>query len=300
MERTEKIGLAGAVVGHAILFGVLAVGFLSRPPAEQLKPKPIEISLVPDVAVELQAPPAVEEPAQSRAPEPAPPEDSPPPEPVPAPKPQPAPPAKPPEPVPAPAPKPAPKAPPPPKKQPVAKPEKKEPTKAAPAKVATAPAKQPSVAKGTGSNPVGKKPKAGGFVLDQETLKGLSAAPSKSKAPTPPGATMNAQAAADIGSAIKRQVQPCADRQVNPGPGASRIIVTIRLQLNRDGSLNGRPTVSDQHSGVDAENSRYVDAVDRNAIAAFMGCAPLRGLPPELYDVPRGWKTFSLRYKLPD
>jgi outer membrane biosynthesis protein TonB len=300
MERTEKIGLVVAVIGHAALFGLLVVGFLSRPPAEEIKPKAIDISLVPDVAIESQAPPAAEEPAQSRAPEPAPPEDSPPPEPVPAPKPQPAPPAKPPEPVPAPAPKPAPKAPPPPRKPPVAKPEKPQPTKAPPAKVATAPARQPSVAKGTGSNPTGKKPKAGGFVLDQETLKGLSAAPSQSKAPTPPGATMNAQAAADIGSAIKRQVQPCADRQVNPGPGASRIIVTIRLQLNRDGSLNGRPTVADQHSGVDAENSRYVDAVDRNAIAAFMGCAPLRGLPPELYDVPRGWKTFSLRYKLPD
>jgi outer membrane biosynthesis protein TonB len=302
MERTEKIGLGVAVVGHATLFALLAIGFLSEKPAEEIKPKAIDISLVPDVALESKAPPAVEEPAQSQAPEPAPPEDSPPPEPEPepAPKPQPAPPAKPPEPAPAPAPKPAPKAPPPPKKPPVAKPEKPVQTKAPPARVATAPAKQPSVAKGTGTNPAAKKPKSGGFVLDQETLKGLAAAPSKSKTPTPPGATMDAQAAADIGSAIKRQVQPCADRQVNPGPGASRIIVTIRLQLNRDGSLNGRPTVSGQHSGVDAENSRYVDAVDRNAIAAFMGCAPLRGLPPELYDVPRGWKTFSLRYKLPD
>jgi hypothetical protein len=94
-------------------------------------------------------------------------------------------------------------------------------------------------------------------------------------------------------------VQPCADRQNNPGPGASRIVVTIRLQLNRDGTLNGRPVIAEAHGGVDDENRRYVDAIDRNAIATFMGCAPLRGLPPELYDVPRGWKTFSLRYKLP-
>jgi hypothetical protein len=76
-------------------------------------------------------------------------------------------------------------------------------------------------------------------------------------------------------------------------------LVTISLSLNRDGSLAARPTVSGDRGGVDDENRRYVDAVDRAAIATFMGCAPLRGLPIELYDVPRGWKTFKLRYKLP-
>jgi hypothetical protein len=39
--------------------------------------------------------------------------------------------------------------------------------------------------------------------------------------------------------------------------------------------------------------------VDRAAIATFTGCAPLRGLPPELYDVPRGWKVFILTYHMP-
>ncbi len=41
----------------------------------------------------------------------------------------------------------------------------------------------------------------------------------------PPAAMMSTQAAADIGSAIKQQVQPCANRQVNPGPGADQIRV---------------------------------------------------------------------------
>ena len=109
---------------------------------------------------------------------------------------------------------------------------------------------------------------------------------------------MSAKAAADIGSAIIRQVQPCADRQIIPGPGAERIRVAIRLSINRDGSLAGRPQIVG-HDGVDDSNARYVDRVDDLAIATFVGCAPLRGLPPELYAVPRGWKLFTLRYKLP-
>ncbi|QNA86010.1 cell envelope biogenesis protein TolA [Sphingomonas sp. So64.6b] len=291
MERSEKIGLGVAVLGHVVLFGALSLSWL-WPPEETPKAKPIEISLVDDVALESQAPPSTEPPAQSRAPEEAPPEDAAPPEPA-VEEPAPTPPAK--QPEPAPAPKPAPKAPPPPKKPPVTKPDK---AKTPPAKTATTAPKAASVAKATGDKPGAKRRNPGGFALSAETLKGLSAAPSKSKTATPPGATMNTQAAADIGSAIVRQVQPCANRQVKPGPGAERIRVQIRLQLNKDGSLAARPTIVG-HTGVDDENGRYVDAVDRNAIATFMGCSPLRGLPIELYDVPRGWKTFSLRYNLP-
>lgn len=296
MERSDKIGVGVAVAGHAVLFGLLSVGLLSAPKPDVPKETPVDISLADDVALEQQAPPATEAPAQSTAPEPGPPEEAAPPapaEPEPEPEPKPKPPVR--QPEPAPAPKPVAKAPPKPDKKPVEKPEK---AKAPPTKTAAPPAKVPAKTSGTGANPASPKREAGGFKLSAETLKGPATKPSETKSQTPVGATMNAQAAADIGSAIKRQVQPCADRQTNPGPGASRIVVTIRLQINRDGSLVGRPTITG-HSGVDDENSRYVDAIDRNAIATFMGCAPLRGLPPELYDVPRGWKTFSLRYKLP-
>jgi hypothetical protein len=110
---------------------------------------------------------------------------------------------------------------------------------------------------------------------------------------------MSGQARADIGSAILRQVQPCANQQVKPGPGAERIRVTINLRLNRDGSLAARPRVTDV-SGVDDDNRRYADRVEDLAVATFTGCSPLRGLPAELYDVRGGWSNFSLRYKLPD
>lgn len=316
MTKGEGVGLAVAAIGHVALFAILSVVWSAKP-VPLPTPKPVEVSLVDDVALDQQAPPAPEPPAQSTAPDPGPPEDAPPaaadPEPAPEPEPKPAP-AKPapqkpqpPKPDPVPPPKPAPK-PAPPVKKPVAEksapPEKAKPVpaKATPAKSATPPAKTAVAAtKAAGANPKATKAKATGSLLDDDFRKGLSQTPSKAKSPdAAPGATMDAKAAADIGSAIRRQVQPCADRQVNPGPGASRIVVTIALSLNRDGSLAARPTVADDHGGVDDENRRYVDAVDRAAIAAFMGCAPLRGLPADLYDVPRGWKSFKLRYKLPD
>lgn len=318
MKRGEGVALAAAAIGHLALFALLSLAWSGAPPPPPSS-KPVEVSLVDAVALDQQAPPAPEPPAQSAALEQAPPEDAPPPASVP---PAPVPPKAPdvaPEPAPppprpaavAPA-RPTPRAMPAPKKPVAEKPDKPAPAPPAPArarvatpKVATqrpaaSTAKAAAVTKTPGANPKASRARQTGSLLDDDFRKGLTQTLSRSKAPdAAPGATMNAQAAADIGSAIRRQVQPCADRQVNPGPGASRIVVTIRLQLNRDGSLAGRPSIADDHGGVDDENRRYVDAVDRNAIATFAGCAPLRGLPAELYDVPRGWKTFILRYKLP-
>ena len=84
--------------------------------------------------------------------------------------------------------------------------------------------------------------------------------------PAAPGTVMSAKATADIVSAILRQIQPCADRQVNPGPGAERIRVAINLKLNRDGSLAAPPRVVN-HDGLDVENRRYLDRVDDLAVA---------------------------------
>lgn len=324
MDRAEKVGLGVALVGHAVLFGLLSVGFLSTPDPLKLKQTPIDVSLVDAVAVEAEAPVIqTEAPAQSKAPEEgaaepaAPPESAP--EPVPAPRPQPAPPvpvpprpappqpATRPAPKPAPAPKPVPKPAPKPRPQPAAA---AEPTRAKPTPPRSAPAKpkvtartaaQPkpaaaTPARGTGSTATGTARRPTGR-LDDLFQAGVGAAPSQSKAETPRATRIGAQAAANIGSAIQRQVQPCADRQVSPGPGAERIRVNINLRINRDGSLAARPTIRG-HSGVDADNERYVGRVDDLAIATFIGCSPLKGLPPELYDIPGGWSNFTLRYKL--
>ncbi|PTW46686.1 cell division and transport-associated protein TolA [Sphingomonas faeni] len=344
MDRSEKIGLGVAVVGHVLLFGALSLGFLGAPELpKKIEQQPIDVSLVPDVALEATAPQSVETPAESVAPDEGAPEDAAPPAPEeaepepkpdpvpPAPQPKPAPPKPVPKPQPAPEPKPQPKPKPAPPKpvaktapvpKPVVKPqpkaEKAPPAKAAPAKSAptkaaakpsATPAKasssassakpaKPSSTKGSGSTAEAKTSRPHGSRLGDNFLKGLSADPSPSKSEAPKAAKLGAQAAANIGSAILRQVQPCANRQVTPGPGAERIRVTINLKLNRDGTLKSRPTISG-HAGVDDDNRRYVDRVDDLAIATFVGCSPLRGLPDDLYDVQNGWSNFSLRYKLP-
>ncbi len=98
MDRAEGAGLTVAVLGHVALFGILSVGFLATPNPLKLKPVPIEVALVDQVALESTSPnPTSEAPAPKLAPVEAPIEpDSAPPEPAPNPqpiaKPQPAPP----------------------------------------------------------------------------------------------------------------------------------------------------------------------------------------------------------------
>ncbi|CAN5512617.1 hypothetical protein BH09PSE4_BH09PSE4_08840 [soil metagenome] len=280
MDRAEKAGLGLATLGHVALFGLLSAGFLATPNPLKLKQEPLDVSLVSEVALESAAPQTTEEPAQSVAPERGAPEDAAPPAPAEA--------------------KPAPAAPaPPPKPAPVSRPQKPvPPAKAASQDVPKPVAGKPTRTAATGSMPGSSATRPRGSRLGDDFLKGITDRPTPSKAQTPRGAQMSAQAAASIGQAILRQIQPCADRQVTPGPGAERIRVTVRLRINRDGSLAARPAIVD-HVGVDGGNERYATRVDDLAIATFVGCSPLRGLPPELYDVPNGWKDFSLRYKLP-
>jgi len=315
VDRREGLALGGAVAGHAVLFGLLSLGFLAAPEPTRPKVPAVEVSLVPDVAVESAAPAPSPEPAQSQAPEEGPPEEAAPPaavpEPTPAPQPAPTPPAPAPKPTvrptpvpspkPAPAPKPAPTPAPRPRPTPAAEKAAPKPApKPAPPTRTAAPSRiqRPTLVRGEGSDAASSAARPRGGRLGSDFLKGLSAEPSRSTNPNPPAQRVGAQAAANIGAAILRQVQPCANRQPKPGPGAERIRVAIRLRINRDGSLAARPVIAGR-TGVDDDNERYVDRVDDLAIATFVGCAPLRGLPPELYDVPGGWSNFTLRYKLP-
>jgi hypothetical protein len=273
------------------LFTILSLLPPSPPPPPVA---PMDVTIADDVGLKAGAPNTTVDPAESKAPDIGNPEDSAPPAPA-EDKAEPAP------------PKPQPEAAPPPKPAPVAKPEPKKPAPPAPKpapkaqpKPAVAAPTKPAVkpGKGTGSTANAIKPKARGLNFGSDYFKGASSKPSPATGTAPKSATMSQQAAMDIGQKIKQQVQPCANRQVNPGPGAERIRVTIRLKINRDGTLASRPVIVG-HDGVDDDNRRYQRQVDDRAIATFMGCQPLRGLPAELYDVPNGWSDFSLRYKLP-
>ncbi len=325
MDRAEKVGLGVAVVGHVVLFGLLSVGFLSTPNPEKLQQTPMEVSLVKDVGLEATAPQAVTPPAQSLAPEQGEPEEAAPPEETvaePEPEPQPAPPAPAPKPAPprpapakpapAPAPKPAPVKPQP-KPRPAEAPAKpapkpapaKQTATAAPAKTASkapsAPAKpapsKPATAKGTGSKPTATAAKPRGSRLSDDLLAGLTSEPSTSKSTAPRAAKIDGRAMASIVQAIARQIQPCADRQVNPGPGANEIVTTLNLRLNEDGTLAANPRMVRQ-SGVTDENDRYRQRVVDLGVAAFKGCSPLK-LPAEYYSTPSGgWNNINFQWKL--
>ena len=304
MDRAEATGLGVALAGHGVLLAVLSLGLASerQPP---LMSDPVEVSIVDEVALRSAAPePVAQAPAPSEAPAlgapeqaaPPPPEPAPPlPEVVPVP--------------PPPQPKPVPKAdlPPPPRPVPVANKPKPAPPKAAtakPAPVKAAPPKAVPPAKPARAKPsvpgTGKAAADTGRRLTRKILAGVGTDPAPAKpTPAPAAAAISPVQLAGIKSAIQRQIQPCADRQADPGPGANQITVTLNLRLNRNGSLAAPPRVV-RATGLTDENRRYEQQVKDRAIASYTGCAPLRGLPDELYQTAGGgWGNINMNYKLP-
>jgi outer membrane biosynthesis protein TonB len=281
IDRAEATGLGVATAGHLALLAALTFG-LATAQIPASKSDPIEVSFVDEVGLQSASPdPAAEAPAPLLAPEEGPPAPAMPAPPEAQPVPRPEPPTRAPAPAPDPAARPAP-----PRASPT--PPKPAPSKPAPA-AKPAPSKPAQAAKPAATRSTGRL--AG-------LLNGVSDRASDSRATSPPAAVMSARAAAGIGSLIRRQVQPCADRMVSPGPGASRIKVRINLKLNRNGSLRAPPSVEGV-SGLDEENRRYAQRVKEMAVAAFTSCSPLRDLPPDLYAVSNGWSDFDMNYNLP-
>ncbi|MGC6400178.1 cell envelope biogenesis protein TolA [Sphingomonas sp. FW199] len=287
-DRSEWIGFGVAVLAHLALFALLSV-FLSRPATNERVSAPMDVSLVDDVALISQAPPTTEAPATSVAPDFGPPEDAAAPEPVPE-TPAPAPVAK----TEAPAPKPVPK-PVPPKAQPKPPAAKadRSPRPETPARPAPKSAQAASKQAGTAKSSNQARPTGGR--LGDNFLKGIVANESPGKGATPRGEQVGAQAVANLAQAIQRQVQPCANRIPNPGPGANEIRSRIRLQLSPDGTMAARPQLRGQ-TGVTDENRRYSQRVAELAIAAFIQCAPYE-LPADLYA--GGWEDIIINYRLP-
>ena len=306
MERAESLGLGLAVAGHLALLGALSLGLLPTPDPLKLDEKPIDISLVEDVAVEAAAPAATEAPASSMAPETGAPADAAPPVEV-TPQPEAAPPQPTPQPAPVAPPRPAPvaqpqaKAPPPKPAPPKPQPARPAPPKPAAAKPAP-PAAKPRpdrlaalVAGARGADPAAAAPRPRGSLLGDDFRKSLAVSPERGTATAPRAAQVSAAAVAGLGDAIARQVQPCANRIPNPGPGANQIRSRLRLRMRPDGTLAVRPALLGQ-TGVDGANSRYADRVAELAASAIIQCAPFE-LPAELYK--GGWEDIVVNYRLP-
>jgi len=253
------------VLGHIVLFGVLSLSLI-RKPTPLPNNDPVEVQLFDDVGQRSAQPKAAtEEPAPSFAPDVAPPEPAPaaPPQPIVKAKPEP-------KPTPQPALTPA-----------VTKPK--------PSHLATDLALATAIQ--TPSKPKGTR-------LSANFLDGVSDKPSTSTSRTPKAATIDAKAIASISDALRRQVQPCADRMQYPGPGAENIHTKLVLHFNKDGSFAAAPVMVAQ-SGIDDDNRRYAQRVKELAIAAYAQCAPYH-LPPELYadSANRGWNNISATFTL--
>ena len=271
VDRAELAGTGAALAFHAALIAALSfsLAHVVNPP----EPPPMEVEMVDEIGLQPTAPAAtLTPPPQAQAPELA--ETPPPPQPEAAPTPvvQPTP-------------------------QPRVAPSntlaaqvaqlRPTPTRPQPAKAAPA---QPAPARPA-------PPRASRIGAD--FLKGIADSPASTAPVRASAPTISASAMAGIQQAIRRQVQPCADRQVNPGPGASRIKVKLHLVLNRAGRLTSPPQVLGT-SGVDDDNSRYQERVKDLAVSIISSCAPITGLPQELYQTANGgWSNFNMTYSLP-
>ena len=134
--------------------------------------------------------------------------------------------------------------------------------------------------------------------IGDDFLKGIGEAPSRSNAPPKPAApTFSAQARASVGSAILRQVQPCADRQPYIGEGANQVRLRVNLKLARSGRLIRPPTILGLSGDPDLR-SKYGDLLEDQVRRIFAECTPLR-LPAELYDTADGgWNDFTFTYRV--
>ncbi len=272
MDRAEATGLGVAVTGHVALLGVLTLG-LAGVAHSPVPTAPIEVSFVEEVGLTSAAPePVVTPPEQGMAPLAGPPEDSAAQqsevEPVAEPRPA--------APQPRPAPQPRER-----RAQPQPRPQPKQSTPRA------QPSRSPPSANRSGQAEADRRPRLG-----QDILKGIGSDPSPSTSRQAPAA-MTGEARASINSAIRRALLPC-ERQPLPSPEAGAIEVDVRVSLARDGSLANADVLRVRNP--DPELQMYERRMRDLALNVIRQCTPIRGLPAELYDVPRGWRQFTYTF----
>lgn len=253
LRNDEKIGLGAAVVLHAALVGVLAMQTMRS--EVTVFPERINVSLATEVGLEAASPDPVPESRAAIAPtlsdEPAPaPEPA---KPEPAPRIQPTP--------PKPAAKTAAQQPAPPTR------DRSRPDRTPPKQAATTPPKQPAAKSGGGSR-IGDDFLAG---------KGSSATTTETRAPA---ATFGAKEAADLRSAISRQIK--RNWSAPNGVDAELLVSVVRWQLNQDGTLKGRPTCRTNPNSITESNRPQSSLHCERAIRAVQLAAPFN-LPAQFY-----------------
>jgi outer membrane biosynthesis protein TonB len=268
LRKEEWGGLAFAVAVHAALIAYLAM----QPPKDDVvvPPQRIEVTLSDEVALQSSSPDPRSQAAPDTAPQlgeaapiPAPPVPSMPSD-VPAPPVERA--------APAPAPRPVPR-----------------PAERAPERPAPRPKAEPAPPKQAAPSPPRREartpPKqAGASRVGADFLSGVEGAAAQSGSGAPAQLTGPVRSA--LSAAITRQLKP----KWNPpdGADADRLVTVLSWNLNKDGSLSGRPQVVRQ-TGVTDANRAQAERHAEQAIRAVQLAAPF-DLPADYYD---GWKRIS-------
>jgi hypothetical protein len=252
LQSDEKIGLGAAVVLHAALVGVLAMQTMRS--EVSVFPERINVSLATEVGLEAASPEPVSESRAAIAPTLS---D----EPAPAPevaKPEPA--AR----VAPTPPKPTPRTA---AQEPAPTRDRSRPDRTPPKQAATTPPRQTAAKSGGGS-------RIGDDFLEG---KGSSTTTTESRAPA---ATFGAKEAADLRSAISRQIK--RNWSAPNGVEAELLVSVVRWQLNQDGTLKGRPTCRTNPNSITESNRPQSSLHCERAIRAVQLAAPFK-LPEQFY-----------------
>jgi len=298
LRSEERIGLVVALVFHV---GVLAL-LLWRPPMAEVVTPPdrIEVTLSDDIAPKSTSPEPMSDARPDVAPElgePAPPEpeaaqpaavEAPPPRPVAKPEPRP---------VAAPKPVAKPVARPSPQPKPAARPAAKPQAKPAPrdvAKPSNRSAARPSAsAASKPATQTSAKPaqNVGGSRIGNDFLEGVRGGQATGASRSPPAQAAGPAVQSSLLGAISREIKPFWQGKVPEGADAEKLVTILRWNLNRDGTLAGRPQLVRQEGITDANRPQAARHAEQ-AIRAVELAAPFE-LPEEYYDT---WKRVTIKF----
>lgn len=94
-----------------------------------------------------------------------------------------------------------------------------------------------------------------------------------------------------LADSIRSQAQRCFRSSVD-APNPERLIVMVRVRLNRDGTLDGQPEELNANA-IDRSDNRYWRVARDRALAAIIDCAPYR-LPAEYYSI---WRRIDVTFR---
>lgn len=115
-----------------------------------------------------------------------------------------------------------------------------------------------------------------------------AAAQERGKPPTVAAPSVPFKVQAEIAGEIRRQVKPYLS--LPESAAAQSIRTKVEVQLSRDGGLVGESKVIEQF-GVNESNRGSAELHKTRVIEAIKHAAPFQNLPPEYYDI---WKGFQV------